>query len=152
MKLKLIASLILIILSSVTFGQKKTKQIIFPPPVFGLSDPEFISACELPMHKNELVYTRFIYRGTDEYWGLHSADKKCKDINAYLEIPDSVELKSEYPILFKDVHDHYWNTYLIIDAIGTFDDSRHRYGHLGSNNSQFIVKWIANIQKVQTKK
>ena len=137
--------------SPLAWAQKKTP-VIFPPPVLGLEVPEFISACELPAHKNELVYTRFTYSGTDEYWGLHPADKQCKGINAYLEIPDSVELKSEDEILFKDAHNHYWNTYLIIDAIGIFDDSQHQYGHLGSNNSKFTVKWIVAVQKIRVKK
>ena len=147
----LLIAFVLIIFSSLAWGQKKDP-IIFPPPVLGLDVPEFINACELPTHKNELVYTRFIYSGIDEYWGLHPVDKKCKGINAKLEIPDSVELKPKDQVLFKYAHDHYWNTYLIIDAIGTFDDSEHHYGHLGSNNSQFIIKWIVDVQKVKITK
>lgn len=141
-------TLFLIVVGQFAFGQKKIP-ILFPPPVLGTSDPEFISACGLPAHKNELVYTRFIYSGVDEYWGLHSADKKCSSINAYLEIPDSVEIRPEYNKLFKSVHKQYRKTYLIIDAIGKFDNSnKNGYGHLGSNNSQFIVKWIIDVQKL----
>ena len=152
--MKIICSVIffLTVASQFAFGQKK-KPILFPPPVLGISDPEFTNACELPAHKGELVYTRFTYSGVDEYWGLHSPDKKCDNINAYLEIPDSVEIKPEYNKLFKDVHKQYWKTYLIIDAIGKFDDSnKNGYGHLGSNNSQFIVKWIIDVQKLNRSK
>jgi hypothetical protein len=139
----------LTLVGQLAFGQKKIP-ILFPPPILGISDPEFISACELPARKNELVYTRFIYSGVDEYWGLRSPDKKCNNINAYLEIPDSVELRPEYDKLFKDVHEHYWKTSLIVDLIGQFDDSnKNGYGHLGSNSSKFIVKWIIDIQKVE---
>lgn len=116
--------------------------MIFPPPVLGDEYPEFISACELTNHKNELVYTRFIYTGVDEYWALFP-EKKCNEINAYLDIPDNVEIRPEFVKLFKDTHDNYWKKYLIIDAIGTFEKiAPFKYGHLGTNNSKFTVKYL----------
>ena len=134
----------LLLLSFIVFGQKSSK-IMYPPPVLGMEYPEFISACELPNHKKELVYTRFIYSGVEEYWGL-TPDKNCNQINADLDIPDNVEIRPEYTKLLKKVHEQYWKKYLIIDVIGTFDDSNPSgYGHLGSNNSKFTVKYIVTI-------
>lgn len=125
---------------------------MFPPPVLGMSEPDFIDACELTSHKNELVYTRFTYSGIDEYWSLNSPNKQCKSINAELEIPDNLKLKAEDEKLFSQVHEKYWKSYLIIDAIGTFEDNKASgYGHLGSNNSRFVVKHIINVQMVTKK-
>ncbi|MBS1501752.1 MAG: hypothetical protein JST32_06805 [Bacteroidetes bacterium] len=126
---------------SPAFGQDK-HQVLFPPPVLGMEYPEFMDACQLPAHRNQLVYTRLIYSGIDEYWGLYT-EKKCNNINADLCIPDSVVVKPEDVNNIKYVHDHYWNTKLIMDLIGTFDDSSQKgYGHLGSNNSRFVVKYV----------
>lgn len=107
-----------------------------------------MSACELPAHKGELVYTRFTYSGIEEYWGLRP-EKKCAEINAYLDIPDNVEIKPEDQKQLNYVHKYYMKSYLIIDAIGTFEDgNKSGYGHLGSNNSSFKVKYIINIQTI----
>ncbi|HEY4325859.1 MAG TPA: hypothetical protein VGN20_17840 [Mucilaginibacter sp.] len=145
--MKVILTLGLIVLSLVVFGQKKSK-LVFPPPVLGMEYPEFISACELPSHKNELVYTRFIYSGVDEYWGLHP-DKKCNQINADLNIPDDVVIRPGYIKQLKEVHENYTKKYLIIDVIGTFEDNKPSgYGHLGSNNSKFTVKYLVDLYTV----
>lgn len=151
MKGILIATFALIMLTQVTWGQKR-EPIMFPPPILSISDPEYINACELPNHKHELVYTRFAYNGVDEYWRLSPIDKKCKDFdgNTDLEIPDSVYLNPQNLKLLKYVHEHYWNSYLIIDAIGFFDNSnKNGYGHLGSHTSQFTVQKFVNIQKAK---
>jgi hypothetical protein len=140
MKLGLIITLSII--SQLAFGQK-SKQIIFPPPVLDdMHYPLFTDACELPTHKNELVYTRFIYSGIDEYFGLRP-EKKCNSINADLVIPDTVVIEPEYFKQLQDVHEHYLKKYLIVDVIGTFEDGNtFGYGHLGSNNSKFTIKYI----------
>ena len=148
--MKLIFTIALIIVCQLTFGQK-TRQIIFPPPVLGMEYPEFMSACGLPSHKYELVYTRFIYEGVDEYWGLRP-DKNCNNINADLDIPDNVAVEPKYVKQLKEVHEHYWKKYLIIDVIGTFEyGNASGYGHLGSNNAKFTVKYIIDAYTVNKK-
>jgi hypothetical protein len=150
----LIIAFFLSLITPIARAQKKSP-VRFPPPVLGINDPEFINACELTDHIHELVYTRFAYSGVDEYWRLSPIDKKCKDFdgNTDLEVPDSVYLKPQNLKLLKYVHEHYWNSYLIIDAIGFFDNSnKNGYGHLGSNTSQFTVQKFVNIQKAKTKK
>ncbi|MBL4677849.1 MAG: hypothetical protein JKY70_16845 [Mucilaginibacter sp.] len=132
--------------SLIACSQKK--QIIFPPPIFGFDVPDFIELCEVPKHKNELVYTRLFYSGVDEYWNVHP-DKKCDFTNAELDIPENFDLSKRDLKMFKDVHDNYWNRYLIIDAIGTYQTGRASgYGHLGHNKANFVVKNILNIQEV----
>jgi len=115
--------------------------------------PSFTDACELPKHKNELVYTRFIYSGIDEYFGLRP-ERKCNAINAALMIPDTIEIDPEYYKQLQDVHEHYMNKYLILDVIGTLEDGNASgYGHLGSNNSKFTIKYfIAAYTINKTKK
>lgn len=91
--MKIILSILLLLFIQVGFAQKKIK-VLFPPPVLGTEYPDFIEACDLQNHKNQLVYTRFIYSGMEECWGLRP-EKKCNLINADLDIPDSVELNAE---------------------------------------------------------
>lgn len=135
---------------SVAFAQKK-RQIVFPPPVLGMEYPEFMDACELPGHKNQLVYTRFIYSGIDEYWGLRP-EKNCNNINADLDIPEKVIVQPEDAKQIRYVHEHYWNKYLIMDVIGIFEnENKNGYGHLGSNNSQFTVKYVIATYLVDKK-
>jgi hypothetical protein len=110
--MKTLLSILLIFSLHMAFAQKSSR-IIFPPPVLGMEYPDFMEACDLPAHKNQLVYTRLIYSGVDEYWGVRP-EKKCNKINAYLDIPDSVEVKAEDTKNIKYVHDHYWKKYLII--------------------------------------
>ena len=139
--MKIILSILLPLSITVGFAQKKIK-VLFPPPVLGMEYPYFTEACNLLNHRNQLVYTRLIYSGMEEYWGLRPA-KKCNLINADLDISDSVELNAEDKRNIKYVHSHYWKTNLIMDLIGTFEDGNPKgYGHLGSNNSRFVVKYV----------
>lgn len=142
-RLKLLLSVIFGLVFQLSSAQKK--EIIFPPPVLGMEYPDFINACDLLSHKKQLVYTRFVYSGVDEYWGA-TPEKKCNNnINAYLDIPDSVTIRPEIDKKFEDVHNNYWKKYLVIDVIGTFEnDKKGGYGHLGSNNSRFIVKYVVD--------
>lgn len=145
------STIMLKLLLSVTFSlifllsSAQKKEIRFPPPVLGMEYPDFINACDLLNHKNQIVYTRFIYSGDDEYWGV-TPEKKCNNnINAYLDIPDSVTIQPKIMEKFEDVHNNYWKKYLVIDVIGTFEnDKKGGYGHLGSNNSRFIVKYVVD--------
>lgn len=149
MKLRLF--IVLLFVCEIVFAQNK--QVIFPPPVFGFSVPEFIDFCKVPEHKQELVYTRFYYSGIEEYWSIYSDSKRCNNIKAELEIPENVERWNEYKHYFKDVHEHYWDRYLIIDAIGTYNDGNKRgYGHLGTNPANFVVKYLINVQRVINEK
>lgn len=150
-KMKLRFSIVLLLISGIVCAQKK--QIIFPPPVLGMDSPEFIDFCKVPCHKKELVYTRFYYNGIKGCWSIYSNTKECANLKAELEIPESVEMRKEFIKYFKNVHEHYWDRYLIIDAIGTYDDSiKSGYGNLGSKPANFIVKYLIDVQQVINKK
>jgi len=150
MKLSVLAIFVFIAFSA----SAQKKQIIFPPPVLGMDMPDFMAFCQVPNHKNERVYTRFYYTGVDEYWSLHAPNRKeCPTVKAELDLPDSLEISPEFLKLLRDVHDNYTTAYLIIDAIGVYDDSNKAgYGHLGSNKANFKVQWLVNVQIVDKKK
>ncbi|MGY4538562.1 hypothetical protein ACVW0P_002982 [Mucilaginibacter sp. UYNi724] len=139
--------IVFLFVSGMVSAQKK--QVMFPPPVLGMHFPEFIDFCKVPEHKKELVYTRFYYSGTDEYWSIYSMEKQCNSVKAELDIPENVERWNKYKHYFKEIHDHYWDRYLIIDAVGTYDDSNKTgYGHLGTNPANFVVKYLVDVQQV----
>jgi len=141
--MKLILTFATIIFCSHAFAQKPTK-VLFPPPVLGMEYPDFTNACELLSRKNQLVYTRFIYSGTDEYWALRP-EKHCVEINAELNIPDSVILKAEDIANITAVHSNYSKEYLVIDVIGSLEEANpNGYGHLGSNKYRFTVKYFVD--------
>ncbi|MBK0377799.1 hypothetical protein [Mucilaginibacter segetis] len=147
--MRTLITIIILLNSFFVLGQKR-KNVLLPPPVLSMHYPEYMDFCEVLNHKDTLVYTRMIYRGQDEYWGLSTPDSFCTNkIYAYLNIPDSVKMNKKFLNYFKTVHENYWNTYLIIDAIGVFkNDKKPGYGHLGNNKSQFIVNSFVNIQKI----
>ncbi len=54
--------------------------------------------------------------------------------------------------LFRKVHESYWNSSVIIDAVGTYEDRcPNGYGHLGHNKARFVVRELINVQLVQLK-
>lgn len=142
---KLSKIILILLISHITLAQKKEK-VVFPSRVLGDGYPEYINPCELPNHKSELVYTRFIYSGVDEYWSLTAPDKKCS-VNASLELPNGIILNLKDEKALRDVISHYWKRYLIIDVIGTYNDNnKEGYGHLGSNSAVFTVKKVIDTQ------
>jgi hypothetical protein len=108
-----------------------------------------ISFCDLPKYKGQKVYLQSKYAGIDEYWSLFPVDKKCKEkISVELEFKEGIGyIPTQYQNLFDSVYSSYWNTYLLINAVGIFDnDNKNGYGHLGSNNSRFVVLEIIDIK------
>lgn len=130
------------------FGQKRS-QILFPPPILEF---DFTPSCELLNHKNELVYTRFIY---DSKGNLHAEQDSCKNISANLYLPNHIFLNPKFLEDFKAVSSQK-NNNLIIDAVGVFQDDlsgdEHGVGDLGDNKYRFILKTVVNIQKIGAKK
>jgi len=52
--------------------------------------------------------------------------------------------------LLDGVHKKHRDSYLIVDAIGEFEQGdKAGYGYLGRNNSKFVVKRIISIQLVK---
>ncbi|NHA08083.1 hypothetical protein G7092_30055 [Mucilaginibacter sp. HC2] len=136
-------------ISQLAFGQKK-QHVRFPPPVF---DFPFTPACELPDHKNELVYTRFIYTSKGD---LQPEEKTCNNIVANLYLPPNVFLDPKYSKYFKTIRLKKRRDNLIIDAIGVFGDDQwgveHGIGDLGNNKYRFILKTVVNIDPADSGK
>ena len=139
--MRLFSMIFFLAISQFTLAQKK-QPIRFPPPVLEFS---FTSACELPDHKNELVYTRFIYNSNGD---LQPEENACQNIIANLYLPDNVFLNPKYLKDFKAVKG---KNSLIIDAIGVFQDDEsgveHGIGNLGHNKYRFILKTVVDIQQ-----
>lgn len=123
----------------------KTKQILFPPMVISAYD--LSDFCALSGKQNQTVYTSGMYNGVEEYWGLSSRNNDCKEQSAELVIPENVIVQPKFAKLIRAVHRKYWKKYLIIDAIGIFKTgNKYGYGHLGHNQSEFVVEKIVDVQ------
>jgi hypothetical protein len=104
-----------------------------------------VDFCDLSEYKNELVKTKLEYSGVDEYWSA-SGFNDCELDNAvYLEFEEYY--KSWKHILIEGqlnrLQDKYWKRKAVMTVIGRFEmDSIRKYGHLGSNNAQILVKSV----------
>jgi len=103
-----------------------------------------VQFCDLPNYKGKQVYLKCLYSGIDEYWSLKDiARRKCKpalSIDLQFVGYNPFLPPEKYRKVFTEVGNNYHNSYLLLEAIGIFEkDSSNRYGHLGSNNSRFIV-------------
>jgi hypothetical protein len=109
-----------------------------------------VSFCDLPKHEGKLVFIKAAYSGIDEYWGL-SAQKKCNtQIKVELDYREGSTFPTKYQSLFDSAYSSYWNTYLVLEAIGTYESKNpNGYGHLSSNKARFIVKDYLNVRLVR---
>jgi hypothetical protein len=101
-----------------------------------------VAFCDLPNYKGEKVYVKGFYSGVDEYWSLNNGRAKCNEkLTVDLQFKDDpFNPPKEFESAFREVHNNYHNSYLQIEAVGTFENDRQGgYGHLGSNNSRFVV-------------
>ena len=106
-----------------------------------------VTFCDLPKYKGQQVYLKCYYSGIDEYWSLSSTEKKkCNpDLTVDLQFTgyNPFQPPQQFEEVFRKVHQSYHNSYLILEAVGTFENDRKSgYGHLGSNNSHFVVSEI----------
>lgn len=117
-------------------------------PYQGMSPVTF---CQLPALRNQLVYVRGTYSGLDEYWSFNSASKHCEN-SLPVELTLSEQAIAPFQAQFNTVHDKYLNYYLVVDAIGRYEDEQvHGYGHLGHNKAQFVVQQLVQVQVVAVK-
>lgn len=103
-----------------------------------------VSFCDLPKYKGQRVYLKSYYSGIDEYWSLKSTEKRKCDSTLTVDLQFSGYSPFLPPKKFEDVFtkvvENYHNSYLLLEAVGMFENDRKEgYGHLGSNNSRFIV-------------
>ena len=97
-----------------------------------------------------IVYTRGIYRGAEEYWGLISENRDCDSIESYLTWSPKLPLIPKFRKLLTQVHSKYWKYYLIVDVIGKFEmGDTLGYGHLNSYKSEFKVEKFVDMQRMK---
>ncbi|WP_080057423.1 hypothetical protein [Spirosoma aerolatum] len=111
-----------------------------------------IDVCDLANHKHQEVITKGIYSGIDEYWDFSSFDKRCVpptkiDLNV-----DTLHLTSEQEKMFRKVLEVYWKRSLVITAKGIYSDDQKAYGHLGSNQAEFVTTRILAMELVENTK
>jgi hypothetical protein len=100
------------------------------------------------------VYLKSFYSGVDEYWSLSNVERKdCHPkLNVDLQFTgyNPFNPPEKFKKVFREAHENYPNTYLLIEAVGIFEnESKSGYGHLGSNNSRFIVSELINATLVK---
>lgn len=107
---------------------------------------QLIDFCELPKYAGQKVFIRASYSGVDEYWALNSTTRCTRSLNVELDDISGKEVPKHFQKLFDSAHKSYWNTYLIVELTGVFENgSPNGYVHLGSNNARLIVKDYVSV-------
>ena len=108
-----------------------------------------LTLCDLAKNPNKKVYIKCIYSGADEYWTLgFIKSNKCDSIfGVDLDFDQDYEMPLKFKKLMTKVHNDYWNSSLVIEAIGMYETGQEGgYGHLGTNKSRFIVSKIISMK------
>jgi len=117
-----------------------------------------INFCDLPKYTGKQVYLKAYYSGIDEYWSL--TDPRKQNCNPALTVDlqftgtNPYMTPKEFENVFLKVTNNYQNSYLLLELIGKFENDRKEgYGHLGHNNSRFVVTEIikATLKKKRTR-
>ena len=94
------------------------------------------------------------YSGIVEYWSL--TDPRKENCNPVLTVDlqfsgtNPYMAPREFEDIFRKVSENYHNSYLLLELIGWFENDRKEgYGHLGHNNSRFVVSEIIKATMVR---
>ncbi|MBO9573454.1 MAG: hypothetical protein J7497_14790, partial [Chitinophagaceae bacterium] len=128
---------LLLLLLAFSFNNIEQNELLLP----GKDTIPTVDFCDLPNYAGKKVRVTCSYSGIEEYWGLGRIKKgKCeKEYLVNLGIIDYEKVPKRFQKKFTAVANSYWNSYLMLTMIGTFETGRDGYGHLGSNNAQFNV-------------
>ncbi|MCE7061978.1 hypothetical protein [Dyadobacter sp. CY343] len=113
-----------------------------------------VDLCDLPNYRNMKVMLRANYAGVEEYWSLGSQkNKKCNnDLKVNLEYVVNYEVPNGFQKEMTQAINNYWSQYLELEAIGTYETGQiGGYGHLGTNNSRFLVNELIKVKAVKVK-
>ncbi len=114
---------------------------------------QLIDFCDLPKYAGQKVFIKAAYSGVDEYWALNSTTRCVQPLNVELDDISGKEIPKRFQKLFDSAHNSYWDTYLIVELTGVFEnDSPNGYGHLGSNKARLIVKEYVSVTLAKRKK
>lgn len=111
-----------------------------------------VELCDLPKYINQKVYLKCEYSGVEEYWKLSSIENKsCRqELLVDLDfIDDYDQLPKKFRRKLRQVHHQYPISKLYVEAIGVYEIEKGYYGHLGSNNSRFLVSKIRKMNVVK---
>ena len=117
---------------------------------FNLNAAKKVTFCQLGEYNGQLIKTRLVYSGVEEYWSA-SGFEKC-DLNGqvYVNFDDYYEgwkwLLIEGQL--NKIHNKYWQRIGLMNVIGTFEmvdsvsNKGEGFGHLGLNKAQIVVKSV----------
>ncbi len=113
-----------------------------------------ITFCDLPKFAGKSVYLTGYYSGIDEYWSLKNTKKKACNSKLTVDLQfagyNPFNPPEKFEKVFREAYENYHDTYLLIKAVGVFkQDGKNGYGHLGSNNSQFVVSEIIEASLIR---
>ncbi|RWU05026.1 hypothetical protein [Pedobacter chitinilyticus] len=120
-----------------------------------INEQKALDICDLPEYQDKKTRLIATYSGVDEYWSLNSVrQKKCSnDFTIDLDFDDNYDLPNHFRNLMRKVHSSYWNTYLLIDAIGIYETGKKGgYGHLGYNKARFRIVKVLDMKLIKKKK
>jgi hypothetical protein len=106
-----------------------------------------ITFCDLPKFAGRPVYLTSYYSGIDEYWSLKNIKQKACSSKLTVDLQfagyNPFNPPEKFEKVFREAHENYHDTYLLIKAVGVFEqDRKNGYGHLGSNNARFVISEI----------
>ena len=100
------------------------------------------------------MYLKSFYSGVDEYWSLTNVKRNTCNTELSVDLQfaghNQFSPPEKFEKVFREAYENYHNTYLLIEAVGMFEnESKTGYGHLGSNNSRFVVTELINATLVK---
>jgi hypothetical protein len=105
-----------------------------------------VDFCNLPNYQNKEVFTRAIYSGVMEYWSLSSLSECKNGFQVDLDFLDYAGIPEKFKNIFNKNQSF---KRIIIEAVGIFETGRKEgYGHLGSNNSRFLVSKLVDVKGI----
>lgn len=107
--------------------------------------------CDLPNYQGRKVYLKCSYSGIEEYWSPGSLkSKECtSSLLVDLDFSDDYKMPSRFEHALTSVHNSYWNSYLLIEALGRYETKQDGgYGHLGTNKSRFVISEVISMKLV----
>jgi hypothetical protein len=113
---------------------------------------EIRDICNLPNLRNQEVIIKGSFEGIDEYWSLYPIQKKCDPIiNIELNI-DRLDLSRGQRNIFNETFKSYSKRHILLVVKGVYRDEKKEFGHLGSNQAEFVVSKIYSMELIDSRK
>lgn len=109
-----------------------------------------VTFCQLGEYNGQLIKTRLIYSGVEEYWS-GSGFEKC-DLNGQVDVNFDDYYEGWKWLLIdgqlKKIHNKYWQRIGLMNVLGRFEmvdslsNEGEGFGHLGLKKAQIVVKSV----------